>query len=366
MLSAHCQRHIVALPGFFARRRRTGFTLVELLVVIAIIGILIALLLPAIQAAREAARRTQCKNNLKQIGLAAQNHVNTQKFFPTGGWGYHWVGDPDRGYGMNQPGGWGFTLLPYIEESAIFNLGRGMSGTAKMTALGQMMATPAPFFCCPSRRGGVVGQNNDSINNATVLANTTKQAARSDYVGNAGTDQHTNTGPDSGSDTTSFNALAYFKGLGWWDSETGVIYAGSQVTIKQVPDGLTKTYLIGEKSLQPHCYEGQGTGDCPADNGTVYEGHDWDIVRWAGTANQIPTTAVPAAGATDWRPLKDEDHPTDTKWGETNFGSQHSSGCFFVMCDSSVQSISYAVDQRIHYKLSNRRDGLQVDVTAAQ
>ena len=166
MLTARCRR----------RSRRFAFTLVELLVVIAIIGILIALLLPAIQAAREAARRTQCKNNLKQIGLAAQNHVNTQKFFPTGGWGYHWVGDPDHGYGMNQPGGWGFTLLPYIEESAIYNMGRGMTGTNKMAALGKMMATPAPFFCCPSRRGGVVGQNNDSINNATVLS-VTQQAA---------------------------------------------------------------------------------------------------------------------------------------------------------------------------------------------
>ena len=357
MLTAQCRR----------RARRFAFTLVELLVVIAIIGILLALLLPAIQAAREAARRTQCKNNLKQIGLAAQNHVNTQKFFPTGGWGYHWVGDPDHGYGMNQPGGWGFTLLPYIEESAIYNMGRGMTGTNKMAALGKMMATPAPFFCCPSRRGGVVGQNNDSINNATVLS-VTQQAARCDYAGNAGTDQHTNGGPDAGSDTnTGFIALSYFKGLGWWDTETGIIYAGSQVSIKQVPDGLTKTYLIGEKALQTHCYDGQGTSSCPADNGSIYEGHDWDILRWGGTGNQIPTTAVPniAAGDYDWRPYKDADN-SDATWGEKNFGSQHPSGCFFTMCDASVQSVAYTVDPRIHYKLSNRRDGLQVDVTAAQ
>src|SRR5262245_59620853 len=81
---------------------RRAFTLVELLVVIAIIGILVAMLLPAIQAAREAARRSQCQNNLKQIGIGFLNHENSRKFFPSGGWGYKWSGDPDNGSGEKQ------------------------------------------------------------------------------------------------------------------------------------------------------------------------------------------------------------------------------------------------------------------------
>src|SRR5215831_9732275 len=105
------------------RSKASGFTLVELLVVIAIIGILIALLLPAVQAAREAARRSQCRNNLKQLGLGAQNHLSAQKIFPSGGWGYTWAGDPDRGYGERQPGGWAYSLLEFIEERDVHSIG---------------------------------------------------------------------------------------------------------------------------------------------------------------------------------------------------------------------------------------------------
>ena len=129
---------------------RRAFTLVELLVVIAIIGILVALLLPAIQAAREAARRTQCNNHLKNIGIALLNHVDARKVFPTGGAKYVQTGfgieqnlDSGRPLGPDKQGlGWGFQLLPYIEETAAYQI--------KTTP--DLQQVVIPIFVCPSRR----------------------------------------------------------------------------------------------------------------------------------------------------------------------------------------------------------------------
>src|SRR5262245_30975446 len=170
------------------QRPGRAFTLVELLVVIAIVGILIALLLPAVQAAREAARRAQCKNNLKEMGLAAQNHHSLQKFFPSGGWGWNWVGDPDRGFGMNQPGGWTYSVLPFLEEAAIRSIGKGMIPAAKKAALARMQTQPAPTYVCPSRRGATVGPIGDNqIWNVDMALSAVLGGSRSDYAGNGGT-----------------------------------------------------------------------------------------------------------------------------------------------------------------------------------
>src|SRR5438876_4223731 len=131
-------------------RWRKAFTLIELLVVIAIIAILIALLVPAVQKVREAAARTQCINNLKQIGLAVHNNHDTFKKLPSGGWGWNWVGVPSRGTGPEQPGGWLYNVLPYIDQGALRNLGVGKTGAAFTNDMLSMLATPVTVFNCPT------------------------------------------------------------------------------------------------------------------------------------------------------------------------------------------------------------------------
>ncbi len=173
-------------------RLRRGFTLVELLVVITIIGILIALLLPAVQAAREAARKMQCSNNLKQLALGCLQHEHANGKFPTGGWNYYWVGDATRGFGKKQPGSWLYSILPYIDELPLFQMSASdassqqlvYNNTTSIQGAAIMTATPLTVMNCPTRRASVAYPLGIDIHNPP--GGSTSQIVKGDYAGNSG------------------------------------------------------------------------------------------------------------------------------------------------------------------------------------
>lgn len=321
------------------RSARHGFTLVELLVVIAIIGILVGLLLPAVQAARESGRRLQCQNNLKQLGLGSLAHLQTQGYFPSGGWGWTWTGDPDRGYGRNQPAGWSYTVLPYIEQQSVFDLGadgdpKAISTTQKNGAY-QRDQIGIPAFVCPSRRANRVYPRPKKQVYVNGLA--VDKAAVIDYAVNAGdTGELWHGGPANIDQVIngSFNFSAT-------DANTGVSYARSQIQRGHIKDGLSNTYLAGEKYLRPENYS---NGVDPADDMGMYEGCAFDTYRWCtrDVAHQLRQDRI-GVNYTG------------------NFGSPHSGGCIFVFCDGSVKTVSYNIDQETHARLAHRKDGLVVD-----
>jgi prepilin-type N-terminal cleavage/methylation domain-containing protein len=169
-------------------KKPRGLTIIELLTSIAIIGVLVALLLPAVQSSREAARRATCQNNIRQITLGLLEHESAKKYLPSGGWGFNWIGDPDRGTGYAQPGGWFYNILPYIERPDLAQIGSGLeagrptNSSPKCTAMGQLMISPVSIYYCPSRRVARAYARSDGAYNCT----STRVSARIDYAGNGG------------------------------------------------------------------------------------------------------------------------------------------------------------------------------------
>ena len=320
-------------------RTSAGFTLVELLVVIAIIAILIALLLPAVQAAREAARRIQCSNQLKQLGLAAHMLVDSHGFLPSGGWGDHWVGDADLGVGETQPGGWEYQILDYLEQSARREAGSGLDVAAKNAAAKLMIETPVAVFYCPTRRRAAAYDY--SHVGGFYNADDPEVCGRSDYAANMGDVERflNESGPTSLANAETYlwqNSGQLVENLGL--EHTGVVFQRSEVKLAHVTDGTSATYLFGEKHHTPDDY---ASGTAGNDDQSMYNGHDQDNLR----------TTHPS-----FPPLKDGD-----VYSEYSFGSAHSSGFQVVLCDGSVQLVTFSVDLDVHRFRGNRKDGIPTD-----
>ncbi|MBN1396171.1 MAG: DUF1559 domain-containing protein, partial [Pirellulales bacterium] len=349
-----------------------AFTLVELLVVITIIGILIALLLPAVQAAREAARRLQCQNNLKQLSLAMLDFEHTIGHFPPGGWGWRWVGDPDFGTGPEQPGSWLYSILPYLENTNVHQLpgdGDRYEHTDQQKAGGAiMLQTPLSVMNCPTRRNCVTyptgyPEDNKGFTGGAHTpygSNPVNMVARGDYAvcsGDQARPWYTG-GPEG-----LVEALEVIDSNTWPKLEnpddphlqfpeaapaTGICYYRSQVRISSVADGTSSTYMLGERYINPDHYY---TGTTGGDNETMYNGCNNDTHR---STYYDPTQDIA------YTPMQDTPGHTDSYI----FGSAHSGGLHMSLCDGSVRFISYSIAAGVHKCLGNRKDGMILDANA--
>lgn len=163
--------------------------MIELLVAIAVIGMLAALVLPAVQSARELARQTRCRNNLHQIALAFHSHESSFQAFPSGGWGPHWLGVAERTTGPDQPGGWPFSLLAFLEEENLVNSVAGLTAAESEAVYQQMASYGVSVFTCPSRRDAQAypDDNRNYYRAGFHQDMTLGKSARSDYAANGGT-----------------------------------------------------------------------------------------------------------------------------------------------------------------------------------
>lgn len=288
-------------------RLQSGFTLVELLVVIAIIGILVGLLLPAVQAAREAARRMQCSNNLKQLGLALHNYHDTYRVFP--GATVRTSGTPGQGQGRHA-WAWGASILPYIEQTNLYNRLGVTQGTfhdrllADRVNVMDAMSRPLQSFICPSDTGyQASGQSHvdRKWHTGVFTAATQFWPATSSYYASSGHIQSGNNG-------------------------TGVLPLKLNIRIGGITDGTSNTFLIGERESK-YCTGGSWVGT-RLDGANSWDG-DQAVYGYSRPQINMSTKIVNYRQANGCG---------------SGFGSLHTGGCQFALADGSVRFVSESIN----------------------
>jgi hypothetical protein len=306
------------------------------------VSLLVALLLPAIQAARESARVGACGNNLKQIALAALNHEQQLGHFPYGGWGHKWVGMPRRGVREKQPGGWIYNLLPFLEQAALHDLDSASGADAHSRRL----QTPLSVFTCPTRRNCAAWPiaPQFAYMRQPRPAGNVERVARGDYAINGGaTLNMSNEGPIAieAGDTGSYD---------WPDLRpplsnprftfSGVSHIRIGVRASAVEDGLSNTYLIGEKYIDPTKYD---NGESLGDNESLYSGYCSDNHRFTNIESPPLTPAMD--GTLSYDPRNDY-----------KFGSAHTAGVLMACGDGGVRLVEFDVDAEVHYRMGHTSD----------
>ena len=293
-------------------RSSRGFTLVELLVVIAIIGILIALLLPAVQAAREAARRGQCQNNLKQVGLAVHGFHDTYKFYP------HSRRDTRES--------WALMVMPYMEGSSQYE--KWDFTKNYYDQLDEVREFIIPGFICPTRRRPPqISTAGDVLQGTT---NPHKPGACSDYA--AVCDDNTGTGDYNPAHGSTLPPGAPVTGIFWISLESDPFSKKWRLTTASVLDGLSNTLLVGEKHISKELYT-------IGVDSSVYNGDHGASFKKAGVG--APLAKGPK--------------------GTGQFGSYHPGMCQFVLADGSVRALPVSINLVVLGRLANRKDGQAIN-----